>query len=69
MTKAVIEVRTSDGIVKVNGYIDRGVGIHRDIHNEKEWVVTDLNSGLGCFNKHFKTRKEAEANIDRDSTS
>ena len=64
MTKAVIEVRTSDGIVKVNGYIDRGVGIHRDIRNEKEWVVTDLNSGLGCFNKHFKTRKEAEANID-----
>lgn len=64
MKKAVIEVRTSDGIVKVNGYVNGGVGIHRDIRNNKEWVVTDLNSGLGCFNKHFKTRKEAETNIE-----
>lgn len=64
MKKAVVEVRTSDGIVKVDGYVNGDFGIHRDIRNNKEWVVTDLNSGLGCFNKHFKTRKEAEANIE-----
>lgn len=64
MKKQEIAVRTNEGIVRVNGYVDRGVGIHRDICNEKEWVVTDLASGLGCFNKHFATRKEAEANIE-----
>lgn len=64
MKKQEIAVRTNEGIVRVNGYVDRGVGIHRDIRNEKEWVVTDLASGLGCFNKHFATRKEAEANIE-----
>lgn len=63
MKKQEIAVRTNDGIVRVNGYVDRGVGIHRDIRNEKEWVVTDLNTGMGCFNKHFATRKEAEAHI------
>lgn len=63
MKKQEIAVRTNDGIVRVNGYVDRGLGIHRDIRNDKEWVVTDLNTGMGCFNKHFATRKEAEAHI------
>lgn len=64
MKKQEIAVRTNEGIVRVNGYVDRGVGIHRDIRNSKEWVVTDLASGMGCFNKHFATRKEAEANVE-----
>lgn len=63
MRKATIAIRTNKGIVKVNGYEDRGVGIHRDNLNEKEWVITDLATGLGCCREHFATRKEAEAHI------
>ena len=64
MKKQEITIRLNDGIAKVNGYVDRGVGIHRDYRNDKEWVITDLRTGMGCFNKHFATRKEAEANIE-----
>lgn len=64
MKKQEIAVRTSNGIVMVNGYAVKGIGIHRDIRNDKEWVITDLKTGMGCFNKHFATRKDAEAHID-----
>lgn len=64
MKKQVIRIRLQDKVVEVNGYVDRGVGIHRDFRNEKEWVITDLATGMGCYNKHFATRKEAEAHVE-----
>lgn len=65
MKKQLIVIRTLKGVAKVEGYVDRGVGIHRVGGNPKgSWTITDLATGMGASRDNYKTRKDAVGAID-----
>lgn len=68
-----VYIQTKDGVQAVDGYkLPNGLACHKNLSDNKTWVVVDLNSGLylkkdlktlgDCqiYSRHFPDREKVE---------